>query len=1283
MEESETLKKALLAIRKLKKMLEDKPMLDTQPIAIVGLSCRVPMANHKNEFWNLLTSGTCVIGDYPDNRWEKIKFVERNLSKDDIKQCKGGYLSAIDVFDAQFFGITPREAQRLDPQQRLLLEVSYEALEDAGISLEQLAGSNTGVFTSLYGSQLTHFHELEDDLDALYIPSGNAVSMAANRLSYLFDLHGPSLVVDTACSSSLIGLQLACLHIHTNLCHTALVNAVNLNILPSINHLLLKAKMLSPNGQCKTFDEAANGYVQGEGVCAVVLKPLDKALADNDRIYALIAGIGVNQDGKTNGLTAPNGLQQEILIRSVCEKSGIKPQQISYVDCHGTGTFLGDPIEVQALGEAIGKNRSRDNPCWINSLKTNIGHLEPAAGLASIIKMSLALYHKKILPHANFTTPNPHIQFDRYHFCVPQTVMDWPNMTYPRFASVSSFGFGGTNAHCILQEYQDTTEKNLTNDDVSHIFTISAKDKTTLQEIIKNWITFLKKNALLSLTQLCYNTQLRRSHYFCRIAIITRSIAELIEVLERIQILSWDNVSAIENVFVNLDKEMRTFPHENNRNPTSEMAKNYVNRQAVDWKKIYLDKKYMTLDLPAYPWQHAIEYWPKLKIMSHPSIAYPFRRLKLFSPVIENQFEFEFSTKVMPEIHDSFNFLHAGYYLEMLGYATAVIHNAKTFVAEDIHFTSPIYIPDGTSVKVQLIFEYINNEKYLFTFYSSTESHTWVKHATGYILFTNKSSHALSKGELIKKCDFSSGNAEEFAQRVLSMGMPLGDSIRWTSQYWKNNNEIFCEFREPKTAAKRDAFSLMIHPGIIDGCIQSLFMLLPEHLIKPFIASHIKKIHFYGIKNYSMCLYAELINIRENDGQYDGNFYLIDHEGNIIFECEGLTMSQLNENVTLSDNNIKIDLSSLTLEEKRASVMAFLLKKASHLFAMLPTDIDIHKPLREIGIDSLMAISFSADIESTFAVTYPMQSILSGPSLTEMMTFMLNDQSAESMTTHTNVWLMRQAKNPSPPYKLFCFPYGGSGASVFADWHHHLPDVEICALQLPGRENRLSEPLIDNIQEIVANLLDQIKEILHSPFAFFGHSFGALLAFELTRALRRKHLPLPQHLFVSAFPDPRMPTKSLDRILSQLRKYHIDLFDLANSSVLSDETLEKVTHVFSDNGLDEIASVFLKKEMLKIVLPIFIADMHIVKSYDYFDAGPLDIAMTVLSGNEDAWVTLEDQLGWAGHTKKACYFNRYEGNHLFIRDEKVKRAVLEYISRTWVTANVSNDVPSELCTKDI
>src|SRR5437588_3435052 len=396
---------------------------ETEPIAIVGIGCRFPGANDPEAFWRLLRDGRDAITEVPADRWDISAYYDPHPGTPGKMSTRwGGFLEHVDRFDPHFFGISPREATRMDPQQRLLLEVAWEALEDAGLVAEQLAGTRTGVFV---GISSNHYGQLQwsnhRGIDA-YAGTGNALSIAANRLSYLLDFRGPSMSIDTACSSSLVAVHLACRSLWNKESTVALAGGVNLILSPGITINFTKAGVMAPDGRCKTFDARANGYVRGEGAGMVVLKPLSIALADGDPIYAMIRSTAINQDGRTNGLMAPNRHAQEAVLREAYKRAGISPGRIHYVEAHGTGTLLGDPIEAGALGTVLATDRPLGKLCAIGSVKTNIGHLEAAAGIAGLIKVALSLRHRAIPPSLHFHEPNPYIPFSELSLYVQQNL---------------------------------------------------------------------------------------------------------------------------------------------------------------------------------------------------------------------------------------------------------------------------------------------------------------------------------------------------------------------------------------------------------------------------------------------------------------------------------------------------------------------------------------------------------------------------------------------------------------------------------------------------------------------------------------------------------------------------------------------------------------------------------------------------------------------------------------------------------------------------------------------
>jgi acyl transferase domain-containing protein/acyl-CoA synthetase (AMP-forming)/AMP-acid ligase II/acyl carrier protein len=500
-----------------------------EPIAIVGMGCRFPGADNLASFWQLLRSGAVAVGQMPDER--------RHLAggRPDpwrgVRHSEGGYLAGIDQFDARFFSIAPREVVTMDPQQRLLLEVSWQALEDAAIPPDQLAGSQTGVFIGISTGDYSRLHIARASGVSAYAGTGHALSIAANRLSYVLDLHGPSWAVDTGCSSSLVAVHQACRSLRGGECDLAIAAGVNLILLPQLTEVFTRAGMLADQGRCRTFSADADGYVRSEGCGVVVLKRLSAALQDGDRIAALILGTAVNQDGRSNGLTAPNGPAQEAVIRRAQQDAGIRPDDVGYVEAHGTGTPLGDPIEFASLRNVLRNGQPREHTCWVGSVKTNIGHTEAAAGVAGLIKAVLALEHDEIPPHLHFTRLNPKIDAAGSQLVIPTHRTAWPRGSRRRLAGINSFGFGGTNAHVIIGD-TPPVPRHRGIDRPVELLAVSAKCEPALVELVRRFDRHLERHPDLSLGDVCHTANAGRAHFTHRLAILAGSTAELRQKLQ-------------------------------------------------------------------------------------------------------------------------------------------------------------------------------------------------------------------------------------------------------------------------------------------------------------------------------------------------------------------------------------------------------------------------------------------------------------------------------------------------------------------------------------------------------------------------------------------------------------------------------------------------------------------------------------------------------------------------------------------------------------------------------
>ncbi|MFN0063756.1 MAG: SDR family NAD(P)-dependent oxidoreductase [Myxococcaceae bacterium] len=506
------------------------PAESSASVAIVGMSCRFPGAESLEAYWRLLEGGVDAITEVPPERWNADAYFSAQPAPGKTNSRWGGFLHGVDLFDRELFGMSPDAAAYTDPQHRLLLEVACEALEDANLAFHGLKGSRTGVFVGITQFDYGRLVLAPNAGSSPFAAPGTSHALAANRLSYFFDLHGPSLAIDTACSSSLVALKSACAAIQSGASEFALVGGVNLILTPEKTVALSQGTFLSPDGRCKSFDASANGYVRGEGVGVVVLKSLERAQNDGDRIYAVILGVAVNQDGRTNGLTAPNGLAQQRVIREALEAAGVAPSALGYVEAHGTGTSLGDPIEAQALGTVLGEGRSSEQPCAVGSVKSNIGHLEAAAGVAGLIKVALCVHRRTKVPSLHFQTPNPHIPFERLKLRVQQRAEPWEE---PCIAGVSSFGFGGTNAHAILQGVPSLVEapEEATPDQQPHLLLLSGANTQATKELAQRYLTHPALE--MPLSDVCYVAAARRSHRSYRMAVSGRTSAEIRASLQR------------------------------------------------------------------------------------------------------------------------------------------------------------------------------------------------------------------------------------------------------------------------------------------------------------------------------------------------------------------------------------------------------------------------------------------------------------------------------------------------------------------------------------------------------------------------------------------------------------------------------------------------------------------------------------------------------------------------------------------------------------------------------
>ncbi len=512
-----------------------------EPIAVVGMSARFAGAKNLAAYWEMIREGVEGIVEVPENRWPVDEFYSPTPEAGKTITRRGGFLDGIDEFDPTFFGVTPREAARMDPQQRILLEVAWETLENSGTPADQLAGSDTGVFVGIGGADYAKIPSRLDDfyqrIDA-HMGTGNALSIAANRVSYVFDLRGPSLSVDTACSSSSLAVHLAVESLRRGECSSALAGGVNAILTPETTIAFSKAQMLSPEGRCRPFDAGANGYVRGEGCGLVYLKRLSDAERDGDPIVGLLLATAANQDGRTSGISAPNGERQKACLRSAHKQAGITSADIDYIEAHGTSTPLGDPIEMQALSEVFTASNASNGeslpPVRVTSVKANIGHTETVSGVAGLIKTLLLMKHGVIPPQLHLQSLNPHIQLDGSRIDIPRESIPWERSTRPRIAGVSSFGFGGTNTHLLVGEAPVKAPATQPTERSCQVIKLAAKTPDRIEEQAAQLADWIETHTESSLSDLAHNANVGRTDFNHRVAITASTNGELVERLRAV-----------------------------------------------------------------------------------------------------------------------------------------------------------------------------------------------------------------------------------------------------------------------------------------------------------------------------------------------------------------------------------------------------------------------------------------------------------------------------------------------------------------------------------------------------------------------------------------------------------------------------------------------------------------------------------------------------------------------------------------------------------------------------
>lgn len=915
-------------------------------IAIIGVSGCYPMGDNLEELWNNLKTGKDCITEIPPDRWDCNKDFMTNTDKNGVIYTKwGGFIKDVDKFDPLFFNISPKEAEKMDPQERLFLQTVWHTIEDAGYTRKELENTKVGVFTGVMWGQY-HFLGVEESLKGNNISLSSSFASIANRVSYILNLHGPSLAVDTMCSSSLTAIHLAYESIQRKECEMAIVGGVNISLHRDKYLSISQGKFASSDGKCRSFGEGGDGYVPGEGVGAILLKPLDDAIVDNDNIYAVIKGTAINHGGRTNAYTVPNLKAQEQLIIDNLTRSGVKPESISYIEAHGTGTSLGDPIEIRALSKAFEKNTTRKQFCAIGSIKSNIGHLEAAAGIAGLTKVLLQMKYKQLVPSLHSKKLNTNIDFITTPFYVQQKLTKWEKLDEhcPRIAGVSAFGAGGSNAHVIVEEFEKTMTTHNENDNctIERLFVLSAKDKERLKTYVKSIIDFIRSNSIdkahgFNLDDMCYTLQVGREQMEERLALIFSNREELIS---KLTAYCKDDLK-VKNLFVgNTSKKDSNQMLLFGGNLGSDFIKNIVeNRELgkiaviwvsgidIEWNTFYYSKKLNRISIPGYPFLKE-RYWVPSRGESHENEVTRLETAKIHPLIDKNISDFyeqRFISKLngneylfKDHIINENKCLPGSAYIEMARFASELSGRKKIRKLKNIVWKKPMIIKEETKEIYTTL--HPDEKQPAFEFYTM-DGETRIVHAFGNAIYGEELERYTQYRDiaLIKSYCEKIMTGKECYAIFKNQGINYGPGFQNIKDIWYCDIEALA-YLELSDEYKSSFKDCVLHPSIIDGAFQAAIALTKDYGSTLLLPSSIKEIDIVNpIKDKCYVHVKSCSNISPETYSYD--IEILDMLGKIQISIVGFSLTAVNNYKSVGLNSKDTDLFKTIYFTKRWEIL--------------------------------------------------------------------------------------------------------------------------------------------------------------------------------------------------------------------------------------------------------------------------------------------------------------------------------------------------------------------------
>ncbi|MCR8978417.1 SDR family NAD(P)-dependent oxidoreductase [Brevibacillus laterosporus] len=927
--------------------MENEGEVRNQDIAIIGLSGRYPDARNLEEFWENLKVGKDCIIEIPKERWDHSLFYDEDKSKLGKTYSKwGGFIDGVDQFDPLFFNISPREAEVMDPQERLFLQCVYEALEDSGYTREALGmnresglAGNVGVYVGVMYEEY-QLYGVQETAWGRPIALSGIPSSIANRVSYFCNFTGPSMAMDTMCSSSITAIHLACHSLQRGECEVAVAGGVNVSIHPNKYLFLSQGKFASSNGRCESFGQGGDGYVPGEGVGAVLLKPLSKAIEDKDNIYGVIKATSINHGGKTNGYSVPNPNAQANVIRRAYKEAGIDPRTISYIEAHGTGTSLGDPIEIAGLTKVFEEYSNDKQFCSIGSAKSNIGHCESAAGIAGLTKVLLQLKHCQLAPSLHAKELNPNIDFINTPFIVQQDLAEWKrpifnNKEYPRIAGISSFGAGGSNAHMVIEEYipvEETTASQPVNRQNPVIILLSAKDEERLREHTEQLLEFIERQSLTGslLADLSYTLQVGREAMEERLAMTVGSIEELKEKLRgfieeptRMEDCFWGRVHSNNEMLhiLTQDEDLaQAFDVWLEKGKYEKILGLWVKGVNVDWSKLYGELKPRRISLPTYPFAKE-RYWVPVSDVKPESLNNHALQAAQIHPLLhqntsdllQQRFSSTFTGReyfFTDHLVQGKKVLPGAAYMEMARAAVDLAAGALKGAGNGIIFKNMTWLRPleafGETIDVHIRLYAEEHGDIAYEVYSENQEKTqeMTIHSKGTALFTSRDdSHVLSLQTLFSECNQRVIHANECYEVFNAMGIEYGSGHQGIESIYLGKDQVLAKLSLP-AVIRNTKDQYVLHPSIIDSSLQAAIGLFFNDVnpvtnvrgneVGPFIPFVLEELQVLNDCTTEMWAWIRYSNTSSSDDKVQKlDIDLCDEQGKLCARMKGLTSRAL------------------------------------------------------------------------------------------------------------------------------------------------------------------------------------------------------------------------------------------------------------------------------------------------------------------------------------------------------------------------------------------------------